>query len=315
MRRLKKRFSAIMSLISEGRRNTRRLCSIAGVSPKCYYAHAKGPSGKEMSDERLIAIIRALQETYGNSLGYRKMADRINDDYGIVLGRKKVLRLMEEANALSAVRRKHFSEEYYLARRQMKENAPPDLIGRHFFALEPYRRLVCDMTYLTGSDTTWYLSVIEDLFNGEILAWKVGEHCNTQLVVDTVEMLRKNVGNLYGCILHSDGGSVYSSYDYREILASLGIRQSMGVKLTCYDNARIESFNGVFKTEALYASLGKTKVNSHMYTARELAAKAEWFIPYYNDNRRKDGLNHMTPVEYRESNPRGTYPVVVENNL
>ena len=304
-----------MSLISEGRRNTRRLCSIAGVSPKCYYAHAKGPSGKEMSDERLIAIIRALQETYGNSLGYRKMADRIKDDYGIVLGRKKVLRLMEEANALSAVRRKHFSEEYYLARRQMKENAPPDLIGRHFFALEPYRRLVCDMTYLTGSDTTWYLSVIEDLFNGEILAWKVGEHCNTQLVVDTVEMLRKNVGNLYGCILHSDGGSVYSSYDYREILASLGIRQSMGVKLTCYDNARIESFNGVFKTEALYASLGKTKVNSHMYTARELAAKAEWFIPYYNDKRRKDGLNHMTPVEYRESNRRGTYPVVVENNL
>ena len=76
---------------------------------------------------------------------------------------------MEEANALSAVRRKHFCEEYYLARRQMKEDAPPDLIGRHFFALEPYRRLVCDMTYLTGSDTTWYLSVIEDLFNGENL--------------------------------------------------------------------------------------------------------------------------------------------------
>lgn len=107
----KKRFSAIMSLISEGSRNTRRLCSKAGVSPKCYYAHAKGASGKEMSDERLIAIIRALQETYGNSLDYRKMADRIKDDYGIVLGRKKVLRLMEEANALSAVRRKHFCEE------------------------------------------------------------------------------------------------------------------------------------------------------------------------------------------------------------
>ena len=82
-----------------------------------------------------------------------------------------------------------------------------------------------------------------------------------------------------------------------------------------FNNARIESFNGVFKTEALYASLGKTKVNSHVYTARELAAKAEWFIPYYNDKRRKDGLNHMTPVEYRESNRRGTYPVVVENNL
>lgn len=270
---------------------------------------------REVSDEQLVSIIRDLQDTYGNSLGYRKMADRIRDDYGIVLGRKKVLRLMEEADALSAVRRRHFSEEYYLTRRQMKENAPPDLIGRNFFALEPCKRLVCDITYLTGSDTTWYLSVIEDLFNGEILAWKVWEHCNTQLVLDTVRMLKENVGDLSGCILHSDGGSVYSSYAYREILASLGIRQSMGMKLTCYDNARIESFNGVFKTEALYASLGKTKVNTRRYTANELASKAEWFIPYYNNKRRKDGLNHMTPVEYREKNPRGTYPVPSGNIL
>ena len=103
------------------------------------------------------------------------MADRIKDDYGVVLGRKKVLRLMGEAKALSSVRRKHFSEEYYITRRQMKDNAPPDLIGRQFFSLEPYRRLVCDITYLTGSDTTWYLSVIEDLFNGEWLVNAQGE--------------------------------------------------------------------------------------------------------------------------------------------
>ena len=47
------------------------------------------------------------------------MADRIKDDYGVTLGRKKVLRLMGEAKALSSVRRKHFSEEYYITRRQM----------------------------------------------------------------------------------------------------------------------------------------------------------------------------------------------------
>ena len=301
--------------MSEGRRNVRRLCSIAGVSPKCYYAYAKGPSDKVLSDEHLIVIIRDLQELYGNSLGYRKMADRIKDDYGVVLGRKKVLRLMGEAKALSSVRRKHFSEEYYITRRQMKDNAPPDLIGRQFFSLEPYRRLVCDITYLTGSDTTWYLSVIEDLFNGEILAWRIGEHCNTQLVVETVEMLKRNVGSLYGCILHSDGGSTYISYANREILASYGIRQSMGVKLTCYDNARVESFNAVFKTEALYPTLGKTKVKTHQYTAKVLAERAEWFIPYYNNERKKDGLGHMAPAEYRKANPKGTYPMVVGDSL
>ena len=112
-------------------------------------------------------------------------------------------------------------------------NIPPDLIGRNFFALEPYKRLVCDITYLTGTDTTWYLSAIEDLFNGEVLAWKIGEHCNTQLVIETVEMLKQNVGNLEGCILHSDAGSTYTAYAYRELLLSFGIKQSMGKKRTC----------------------------------------------------------------------------------
>lgn len=243
------------------------------------------------------------------------MAYRLKDDYGIVLGKKKALRLMQEANALSAVRRKHYSEEYYVTRRQMKENAPPDLIGRNFFALAPFIRLVCDITYLTGSDETWYLNVIEDLFNGEILAWKIGEHCNAALCVETVEILSQKVGNLDGCILHSDGGSTYISYAYREILLSFGIRQSMGVKLTCYDNARVESFNAVFKTEALYASFGKTKVKNNQISVRELATKAEWFIPYYNSQRRKESLGNMTPVGFREANPRGTYPMVVKERI
>jgi hypothetical protein len=77
-----------------------------------------------LSDEQAISFIRELQESYGNSLGYRKMADRLKDDYGVELGRKKVLSLMEKAETLSCVRRKHFSEEYYLNRRQMKDTAP-----------------------------------------------------------------------------------------------------------------------------------------------------------------------------------------------
>lgn len=270
---------------------------------------------KQLSDEALIVVIRELQEDYGNSLGYRKMTDRLRDDYGITMGLKKTLRLMEEAQALSAVRRRHFSEEYYLTRRQMKENAPPDLIGRDFFSIEPLRRLVCDITYLTGCDETWYLSVIEDLYNGEILAWKIGEHCTSELCIATVEILSLKVGSLEGCILHSDGGSTYMSYAYRECLRSFGIRQSMGMKLTCYDNARVESFNGVFKTEALYAEFGKTRVKSHQVHVRDLAARVEWFIPYYNCQRRKESLGHMSPVGYRESNPRGTYPSIVEERL
>lgn len=293
--------------------NVRRFCAIADVSPKCFYQHAKGPSKKEYSDQEIIEFIKTLQLEYGNSLGYRKLSDRLEEDYGISLSRRTVYRLAKKAQSLSAVRRKHFSEEYYLTRRQMKDNAPPDLIGRNFFSLKPFTRFVCDITYLTGCDETWYLSVIEDLFNGEIVAWKIGEHCTAALCMETVLMLKENVGDVSGAILHSDGGSTYIAYDYRELLLSFGIRQSMGKKLTCYDNARVESFNGVFKTEALYASSGKTKVKERRVEVRELAKRAEWFIPYYNTQRKKDGLGKMTPVQFRESNQRGTYPIILES--
>ena len=281
------------------------------MSPKCLYAHAKGPTKKEYTDQELKEKIKTLQDAFGHSLGYRKLSDRLEDDYEIKLSRKTVLRLAREAKALSSVRRRHFSEEYYLTRKQMKENAPPDLIKRDFFALKSFIRFVCDITYLTGSDETWYLSVIEDLFVGEIVAWKIGEHCTASLCVETVIMMKEVVGNVSETILHSDGGSTYTSYAYRELLLSYGINQSMGMKLTCYDNARVESFNAVFKTEALYAYFGKTKVKERRVPVKELAARAEWFIPYYNKERKKDSLGKMTPVQYREINPMGTYPVII----
>ena len=151
-------------LIHAGKKNTRRLCAIAEVSPKNLYTHLKGPSLKELSDEEIILKIKSLQKTYGSSLGYRKTADRLKDDFCITLSRRKTLKLMEKASVLSSVRRKHYTEEYYLTRRQMKENAPSDLIRRNFFSLVPFSRFVCDITYLIGCDETWYLSVIEDLW-------------------------------------------------------------------------------------------------------------------------------------------------------
>ena len=140
------------------------------MSPKCFYAHKKGPSKAEYARQEVKDKIVKLQEDFGKSLGYRKLTYRLEDDYDIDLSQKTVLGLAREAKALSAVRRKRFSEEYYLTRRQMKDNAPPDLIGRNFFSLKPFTRFVCDIAYLTGCDETWYLSVIEDLFNGEIVA-------------------------------------------------------------------------------------------------------------------------------------------------
>lgn len=64
--------------------------------PNATMPMTRASCGKELSDEKMITIIRNLQMVYGNSLGYREMADRIKDDYGIALGKKNVRNLMNE---------------------------------------------------------------------------------------------------------------------------------------------------------------------------------------------------------------------------
>ena len=64
--------------------------------------------------------------------------------------------------------------------------------------------------------------------------------------------LKNKQYNAYGMIFHSDRGSQYTSYAFREKLAEYGAVQSMSGTGRCYDNARMESFFATVKKEKLY---------------------------------------------------------------
>ena len=53
-------------------------------------------------------------------------------------------------------------------------------------------------------------------------------------------------------ILHSDQGWQYQHKQYQQMLREKGIRQSMSRKENCLDNAVIENFFGLLKSELLY---------------------------------------------------------------
>ena len=88
--------------------------------------------------------------------------------------------------------------------------------------------------------------------------------------------------------------------------------QSMGEKLTCYDNARMESINGVIKCEALYVRFGKTNVNQKRVAPDDIVEATETFIDKYNNIRPKEALCGLSPVEFREMNPKGTWLMAVD---
>jgi transposase InsO family protein len=77
-------------------------------------------------------------------------------------------------------------------------------------------------------------------------------------------------------------------------LSQKGVIQSMSRKGNCLDNAVMENFFGLLKSELLY--LQKFKSIEHF--RQELVE----YIDYYNNRRIKSALNNMSPVQYRTQN-------------
>lgn len=281
------------------------------MSRKSYYRYLKRPE-ISVEDTEVIEYIRTLQEEHHNGIGYRPMTRFVSKHFGCKINRKRIHRLMKENDLLSAVRRRKWSAEVYRKRKEIIAMVPPDLIGRWFFALEPRRKMVEDITYLYGKEHTEYINTIEDLYNGEILSYSISTSPDSRLCIDTVDLLVSTWGGDFkGAILHSDLGSSYMSYEYMDAVEAYGMRLSTGKKGSCYDNAAMESLNGILKTESLYCRFGKTRIKERKIPINDLIEAAIEFIVYYNNTRPKEALGGLSPVEFRLRNPRGTFPVII----
>jgi putative transposase len=116
-------------------------------------------------------------------------------------------------------------------------------------------------------------------------------------------------------IVHSDAGSSYISFEYRTLLQDLGMLQSMGSSGDVYDNAAMESMNGIIKTECLYNRFGKTRIENHQVSAEEVRPVIEAFMDWYNNERPKEALGWLSPVMFRELNPMGKCPMFIQSGL
>ena len=106
-------------------------------------------------------------------------------------------------------------------------------------------------------------------------------------------MLPKAANRLTGkeAILHSDQSVFYRTLRYKQLLTEHSIIQSMSRKANCWDNAPMESFFAVLKTECFY--------RAEELTVDGLMKQIDDYIDYYNRERCSLKLKKLSPVAYR----------------
>ena len=136
-----------------------------------------------------------------------------------------------------------------------------------------------------------YLCIIQDLFNNEPVAWTVTDQQVKSLSVETIKQLSQK-SSLKGALIHSDQGVHYTNKEYVTLLEKLSVTQSMSRRGNCWDNAKMESFFGLFKSELLYLK--------HFENIDHLKQEIHAYIRWYNEERIKLHLKGLSPIKYRQ---------------
>ena len=234
-----------------------------------------------------MELVKQIYWANNGEFGYRRITMELRRKFNLVVNHKKVLRIMQDFGLKSKVRK---TKKHAIAQRKNENwTVAENLLKSNFKANEPNTIFSTDVTYLIlKNGKRYYLSVIKDLASGEITGYSLSDKHNIDLILDTVLQI-KTVKN--DCIIHSDRGALYSSFQYIQKLKQLGIKRSMSEAGKPTQNAPIESFFGHFKDEVNYRNCNNFE---------ELKDKIDRYVYYYNTSRYQWNKNMLAPIEVRE---------------
>lgn len=254
---------------------------------------------RENPDTVLEGIIMEIRKN-NKDFGYRRIYGELRKR-GIVVNKKKVQRIVQKLGLqVTSFTRK--SRKYSSYRGNIGRIAP-NRIHRRFNTSVPHQKITTDTTEFKYYDVDdkgrmtiqkLYLDPFMDMFNSEILSYGINKHPSAQNVMNALnEAIKITSDCAYRRTFHSDRGWAYQMKEYSNTLKTNRIYQSMSRKGNCYDNSIMENFFGVMKQEMYYGYV--------FYSYDELKNAIEKYIDYYNNQRIKQKLSWMSPVEYRLS--------------
>ena len=272
----------------------KRLCEIVQVARSSFYAWLAAAPARAVRASADTALAERIRKIHQVDLaqGVPRITAELNDgaDPAARVNHKRVARIMRREQ-IAGLR----------LRRRVRTTIPepanqtvPDLLGRDFTAEAPNQRYVGDITYLPIADgSNLYLATVIDCFSRRLAGWAIAEHMRTELVADALTAARDTRGSLAGAVFHSDHGSQYTSKDFAQLCASLGVTQSMGAVGTSADNALAESFNASLKRETLQGA--------HAWPDEATCRRQVFgWVNRYNTRRRHSYCGQQAPIVYEQ---------------
>ena len=259
------------------------MCKFFRVSRSGYYDFVKR-MGQPEHDADLAKEIEECQNRTDKTYGYRRVWKWLKDR-NIEKNPKTVLRVMKKYGLLSEIRRRR---KWVNLGQQVHKYE--NLLARQFRADRPNAKWVTDISYIHTKEGVRYLSMIRDLYDNSIVAYKTATQQTVSLVLDTIRLAMEKEKKRVAAELqlHSDQGFPYTSQGYFNLTQSYGITPSMSRKGNPYDNAMAENFFSILKTECIYRHKPRTFEEANNLIDR--------YIYFYNHERiqTKTGVAPLT---------------------
>lgn len=276
------------------------ILAVVGI-PKATYMYWQKRFDRENPNLHLEEKIMEIHEA-NRDYGYRRIYGELRNQ-GIMVNKKKIQRIMQNFNLqVTSFTRKSRKYSSYKGR---VGTIAPNRIKRRFHTHIPHQKITTDTTEFKYYEVDskghmtmhkLYLDPFMDMCSGEILSFGIDRHPSA---VNVMNALNKAIEVTADCpyrrTFHSDQGWAYQMKAYSHRLKEERIFQSMSRKGNCYDNSVMENFFGLLKQEVYYGTV--------YYSYDELKVTIEKYIKYYNEQRIKEKLGWMSPVQYRLSLP------------
>lgn len=261
------------------------LLEIAELPRSTYYYYIKHMKDEDKYNEIRKQITDIFHENKGR-YGYRRITMEMHNR-GYVINHKTVLRLMNEEKIKCMVRIKK-----YRSYKGEVGNVAPNLLERDFSTSAPNEKWVTDVTEFSLFGRKLYLSPILDLHSSYLVSYTISEHPALSLVLNMARQALSVLPRGAEPILHSDQGWQYQHKQYQKLLKDHSIKQSMSRKSNCLDNAVIENFFGLVKSELLYMK--------EFDSMDQFKAELIEYLDYYNNRRIKAKLKGLPPAVHRK---------------